>query len=241
MDKERLNNRIYRLAYSSQQYVVNNGHLAVTYMNSRPAYQEIRPTLKTSLVVDGFPRSANSYCYYALMHALRSVGEVRGHTHGAGIYGYTRRKSIPAVALIRKPEDAVSSFLQYNPRLTPDSALRSYILFNETVLKFSSSIMVVSFETATQDFAAVLDSIASTFPSLASAQTTWTESDERTAREAVASSHFERHGGKLSVSKIPLPQSTRGAMRDELLSRVVASTSYSLATDIYQALREISK
>lgn len=227
----------YRTAYLLQQHIVNSGTFGPAYISSRPVYSGVRPTPDTVLIVDGFPRSANSYCYYGLKRAFGHLGEVRGHTHAGAVFDHASRRNIPSVALIRHPVDAVSSFLQYNTRLTPGIALKSYSLFYEATIRNSDSVLICSFSTITQDFSSLLLSIQNRF-SIDRIQTTWSTDDDRATKGEVEASHLARNGGSLATARVPLPRSERDAARQVLAQKVVDSPMYSRAITCYRQLEK---
>src|SRR5215211_5981100 len=88
-------------------------------------------TPDTQLVIEGFPRSANTFARVAFNRA--QSGRVR-IAHGLHVPAQVIRAStwrIPTLILIRKPKDAVLSFAIRDP-ISVDQALRYYITFYET-------------------------------------------------------------------------------------------------------------
>ena len=68
---------------------------------------------QTDLVIDGFPRSANSYTEAAFEVSQQNLGlNIVSHSHAAAQILESTRREIPTVLLIRNPDDAVASFLE---------------------------------------------------------------------------------------------------------------------------------
>ena len=66
------------------------------------------------------------------------------------------RWRIPTLVLIRRPKDAVLSFVIRDP-ISVDQALRYYLSFYETVEKYRDSYVLGLFEEVTGDFGRVIN------------------------------------------------------------------------------------
>jgi hypothetical protein len=119
-------------------------------------------TPDTQLVIEGFPRSANTFARVAF-NAAQS-GRVR-IAHGLHVPAQVVRAAqlrIPTLVLIRKPKDAVLSFAIRDP-ITVDQALRYYISFYETSEKYRDAYVLGLFEEVTEDFGEVIRRINNRF------------------------------------------------------------------------------
>lgn len=107
---------------------------------------------ETSLVIEGFPRSGNTWTEALVRsHASRPVC-LAHHTHAVAhvLHAITLKK--PVLLLIRNPDDAVLSFLRIsNYRLSLETAYKDYADFYKRLLKTTTSplVKVFSFETVT--------------------------------------------------------------------------------------------
>lgn len=101
------------------------------------------------LLVDGYPRTANSYAYNFL---TRFHGDVRcvHHTHASATLKMARRFGTPSVVLVRDPLDAVTSNL-----IRSQGSLAylegHYRQYYDYVREHADELRVVPFETVTQD------------------------------------------------------------------------------------------
>lgn len=101
------------------------------------------------LLVDGYPRTANSYAYNFL---TRFHGDVRcvHHTHASATLKMARRFDTPPVVLVRDPLDAVTSNL-----IRSQGSLAylegHYEQYYDYVRDHADEVTVVPFETVTQD------------------------------------------------------------------------------------------
>ena len=73
------------------------------------------------------------------------------------------RLGLPTVVLIRRPADAVSSYLVRRPTLTPDDALLEYLDFYRTAWPARDGFVVAPFDLVVSDFGAVIDRVNKRF------------------------------------------------------------------------------
>jgi hypothetical protein len=120
-------------------------------------------TPETELVIEGFPRSANSFARVAFNRAQKE-GKVRIATglHVPAQVIRAARWRIPTLVLIRRPKDAVLSFAIRDP-ISVEQALRYYLSFYETVENCSDAYVLGTFEEVTGDFGRVIQRLNDRF------------------------------------------------------------------------------
>jgi hypothetical protein len=119
-------------------------------------------TPDTQLVIEGFPRSANTFARVAFNRAQSERVRI---AHGLHVPAQVIRASkwrIPTLVLIRKPKDAVLSFAIRDP-ISVDQALRYYLSFYETVEAYRDAYVLGLFEEVTEDFGEVIRRINDRF------------------------------------------------------------------------------
>jgi hypothetical protein len=125
---------LYRLARKDQAHVV-------------------RPD--TQLVIEGFPRSANTFARVAFNRAQSERVRIAHGLHVPAQVIRASRWRIPTLVLLRKPKDAVLSFAIRDP-ISVDQALRYYLSFYETVEEYRDAYVLGLFEEVTEDFGEVI-------------------------------------------------------------------------------------
>ena len=98
-------------------------------------------TPDTQLVIEGFPRSANTFARVAFNRAQSERVRI---AHGLHVPAQVIRAAtwrIPTLVLIRKPKDAVLSFAIRDP-ISVDQALRYYLSFYETVEEYRDAYVL---------------------------------------------------------------------------------------------------
>ncbi len=115
----------------------------------------------TQLVVDGYPRSANSFAEAAFLYSQDFDLRMANHSHSAAQILRASERGVPCVVLLRQPEDAVASMMimlatdDDNPEfVTSDLALdaaqadmhlRDYAAFYEPIEKHSQAFVTAEF------------------------------------------------------------------------------------------------
>lgn len=109
------------------------------------------------LLVDGYPRCANSYISEALRVCAPGL-RVRSHCHNPAFVLYAVRSRKPVCLLYREPVAAISSWIVYSGA-SPHIAIQLYIDYYETIEHCLRDVVLVDFEEATRQFSIVVDRI----------------------------------------------------------------------------------
>lgn len=116
-----------------------------------------RVTRHTDLVIEAFPRSGNTFAYFAFQSSQPSFVRVAHHLHAPAQLMQAARWRIPALLIVRDPLDAVCSFVQREPVLSLRQALRSWIQFHRSLVGRRQHFVVVTFDQAMSDFGSVVE------------------------------------------------------------------------------------
>ncbi len=105
------------------------------------------------LVIEGYPRSANTFAVMAL-RVMGNEGLVVGnHYHSPMQVALAEKHRIPAIVLFRAPVPAVASFLAYHGgQVSAREALARYVHFYRSSLAHSRSFVAAPFEEVTSHF-----------------------------------------------------------------------------------------
>ena len=112
----------------------------------------------TQFVLEGFPRSANTFSYVALKDVHPNLN-IAHHLHLPIQIILGVKRKIPVVVLIREPKDAILSLLLRDSRMNLDSAIRNYVSFYKIAIKFRDDIIVADFNDVIVDFNIIIAKI----------------------------------------------------------------------------------
>ena len=111
----------------------------------------------TDLVIEGFPRSANTFAVTAFQLAQTHPVHVAHHLHSSGHVIAAADRGVPALLIVRAPREAVVSSVLRKPSLAVEGVARRYASFHEPLVPLIGRIEIASFEEVTTDFGAVID------------------------------------------------------------------------------------
>jgi hypothetical protein len=127
--------RLHRLSYSRD----------FSFLQTKP---------DSELVIEGAQRSATSHTL-ALFQVASELGQGRRlriarHLHVTAQYRLAMRWNVPALLLLRRPEDCARSLVLFNRHLTPRQVLKTWVEFHRTAWRWRDRILVIPFEQATK-------------------------------------------------------------------------------------------
>jgi hypothetical protein len=100
----------------------------------------------TRLLIEGFPRSANTFVEAALRLSQPDDLRLAHHSHAPASVIWACRRGIPAIVLIRDPVDAVASFLEMRGEgFDAGLLLREYRDFHEAIERYRADFLLVGF------------------------------------------------------------------------------------------------
>lgn len=185
------------------------------YVRLRSQLRHGLVTPQTQLILEGFPRSANAYAEWAFRYAngVDVTMAVRLHSPRAVRFG--AQHSIPTIVLIRRPRDAVASWLQYKPGLKAERAFRRYALYYEQVYPLRDEIVIAGFDEVVADFGAVIRRCNDRFGTSFVPYSRDPEA-EAWVRARIESAWAYDETGEAPEHRVPRPSNDRHAAKDLL-------------------------
>ncbi len=133
----------------------------------------------SEIVIEGFPRSGNSFARSAFQRANPGVQKIATHVHSPAQVILAVQYKRPTVVMLRRADDAVVSLIAFSAQLGQREiegsknlkivrrsifeAYRSYINFYKKIEKHKSDFVYAPFEEITSDFGKVIDKINARF------------------------------------------------------------------------------
>lgn len=129
----------------------------------RPRRRTLLVTKNTEIVIEGYPRSANTFAVAAFLLAQDRPVKIARHLHVPAQVIKAVKIKIPTLVLIRKPEDAALSLMVREPRMSAKRALYDYINFYRTIQPYCADFVLATFEEVTTNFGYVIERVNSKF------------------------------------------------------------------------------
>jgi hypothetical protein len=107
----------------------------------------------TDLLVEGFPRSGNTFAVAWLALALPDL-RVASHVHHPAHVRRAQQLGVPALVVIRPPRDSVLSNLVYRPDADPAQLLDGWLAFHDPAVLRHAGTFLTTFAAVTGDMGA---------------------------------------------------------------------------------------
>lgn len=185
---------------------------------------------ETELVIEGYPRSANSYAVIGLQLAQSRPRQIAHHTHAPAQVILAAQRGLPLLVPIRHPRDAVASLLIRDPRYSVDLALRAYASFYEAVLPYADRMVLAPFDDLTRDLGGVIRTVNRRFGTDFDAPSADPEHTAATFR-LIEEIDAQTGGGEHTVAR---PSTWRREYRQTILRQVQAASRYSDILGLYE-------
>ena len=114
---------------------------------------------QSELVIEGFPRSANTFSVAAFKYAQTTEVRLVSHLHFAAQIQMAHRWGVPCLVLIREPLSACTSLIIREPVFPPRMLLKQYIRFHRRISRLLDHVVVADFQEVTGDYGAVIQRI----------------------------------------------------------------------------------
>jgi hypothetical protein len=132
-------------------------------MRHHRRYRELVITDGTELVIEGYPRSGNTFAVAALQFAQPRPLQIARHTHLPAQVMEGVRRGLPTLVIVRNPRDAAISLVIREPEVTIARALERYRRYHDRIHACRSGFMVATFDEVTTGFGAVVERFNQTF------------------------------------------------------------------------------
>lgn len=214
--------RVRRVLRRARELLGDDPAYLPIVLRATPTGTVRRITDRTQIIIEGFPRSGNTFAFFALTHAERLAGRevaIASHVHTPSQVKLAVSQRFPTLYVIREPLDTITSLLIAAPHVRFESALREYVHHHREIFGARDRFVIASFDDVTGDFGAVTARVNAAFgTSFACFEST--EAHTEAVFAAIDENHRVLHGGTENV--VPRPSSLRKAEKDWLVEQLSA-------------------
>jgi len=220
-------NAANRLLYEGKTVVARSPTLALPVARLRGHGEPFDPAV--DIVIEGFPRSANSFAVHAFRVAQDRPVRIAHHLHAPAQVIAAVRARVAAIVLVREPEDAVLEFVIAKGYISVRQALRGYLRFYTALLPYRDRVVIGPFREVTSDFGAVIAKVNEMFGTRF-LEFNHTDDNVRSAFEAIDADWATRlpPGGIPFERKVGRPSKVREGLKEELSADYRAASLGSL-------------
>jgi hypothetical protein len=160
------------------------------------------------IVIDGFPRSANTFSSHAFSFANPGV-RMSHHMHAPANILLAVRHGVPTIVVIRNPADAVLSEVIREPRKRLRRALTEWISYYTLVRRVVDHVVLADFAVVTSDYAFVIAEVNRRFNTNFNLYHNSPESDQMVFESIEATGRAKGWTGTQLDLQVPRPSRQR--------------------------------
>ena len=151
-------------------------------------------TAATELVIEGYPRSGNTFAVEAFRSAQHAPVNISSHVHTPAQLLRAISAGIPALLVIREPIAAATSLMLAAPYTSASGVLYEWIRFHRRLVPRRDELVVATFDDVTTDMGAVIARINERYG------TTFTSFQHDPTAEADVFAHIEAHNAHRNLA-----------------------------------------
>ena len=192
----------------------------------------------TEIVIEGFPRSGNTFTVAAFAFAQRRMVRTAHHLHVPAHVIEAARLGVPTLVIVRHPKDAIVALKMMYPDLSVSRILKSYVNYHRAILPLVDACVIATFEQVTSDLGTVIQRCNEKY-NTSFDRFVHTEENVEKVFAVLRAAAYARIPDRASIGVIPDPQSPREqqkALLKEKLDFLWSGRNYQLASHLYNNL-----
>jgi hypothetical protein len=199
---------VARLRLSISLLLGDYPRLYYPVMRHRRRYKDLLISDDTEIVIEGYPRSGNTFAVAALQFAQNRALRMARHTHAPAQVMEAVRRRLPTLLLVRAPRDAAVSLVIREPAVTLEHALKRYERYHRRLHGYRAGFLVATFGEVTSSFGPVVERLNRRF-GLALTPFEHTPSNCEEVFKAVEDMERKDFGGVLREHRVARPSDWR--------------------------------
>lgn len=198
-------------------------------------------TRQTDVVIEGFPRSSNTFAAAALHQAADGRLTIASHVHTPSQVVLAVRRDLPTLVVIREPVATLASLLVAAPHVRAGAALREWSHHYEVLWPHRDRFVVATFAQVTSDFGRVTQRLNERF----GVDFPLFRHDE--ASLAAVSDHMQKghewwHPGESNNAPWPLERrNERNSLARALLTEERHAGALARANEVFERYRSVAE
>ncbi|GIW56600.1 MAG: hypothetical protein KatS3mg082_3004 [Nitrospiraceae bacterium] len=212
---------VRRLRYLLRVHLGQYPLLALPAFHLHPRQRSYVVSRRTEVVIEGYPRSANTFAVAAFSMAQPRVVRIAHHLHIPAQILRAAALGIPVIVLIRDPVEAAASLLVREPHITASLALKSYIAFYSRVYDVRDHYVTATFREVTTDFGSVIERLNAKFGTTFSPFKHTPHAVEAVMKIVEAMDREDRRAADVDEKTVARPSHVRAALKSVMRQRIL--------------------
>lgn len=206
-----------------------------------PLYRILAVRHDTEIVIEGYPRCANTFAVIAFTQSQPQAVKVAHHLHSISQLRRGVELGIPTLVLLRDPREAILSLAIRKQHATPKWAAEEYVDFHSGAAELRDHVLFADFEEVTSDFGAVIRRVNNCYRRRFSE---FEHTDENVSKCYEQIDSIERRdagGSDLRATHVARPSDDRRRSKEAIAALLDSSAMLPLikeAERLYRALSE---
>ena len=113
-------------------------------------------TASTDLVIEGFPRSGNTFTTFAIEDASGHELTIASHVHQPCQIKLALARGLPTVLVVRDPVSALASYLVYDDRFSASTVIGEYCSYHRELVPYAERLLICEFDEITSHISSVI-------------------------------------------------------------------------------------
>lgn len=223
--------------FSIQSLIARYPRPLLLWAKSRRRLKPLIVTPTTQLVIEGFPRCANSFAVVAFESAQPKPVLIAHHLHAEAQVTLAVKYRIPVLVLYREPVGAVTSLIARHPEISTTQALGRYVRFYKTITEFAEQVVLADFAEVISEFDKVIDRLNRRFGSEFTPYVNSEQADRRVF-DVLDALNVADSGGL--EDKLARPSSRKAATQMNLREKVISHHLLPEARAMYARINELA-
>ncbi|GAA0810249.1 hypothetical protein GCM10009111_00820 [Colwellia asteriadis] len=215
-------------------WVASSPTLLNIYYGQRQKFKGLLVNSSTDIVIEGFPRSANTFAVIAFKQAQVKEYQVAHHLHAEAQLKLAVKYNTPAIVVLREPISAISSLLVRDSNYNATQALQRYIDFYTVVKALKAQLVIAEFNEVTQNMGAIIKRCNTQF-SRNFLSFDHTSANTQNVFDEIKAINQRKEQGKPSM--IAMPNKEKEHRQIEYLSEINNHPLFTTANNLYISLK----
>lgn len=200
-----------------------------------PHNQHLLVSEEKDLVIEGFPRSANSFVFTAFRVSQDKKLQIAHHLHHEAQLFLAAKFKIPTVVLIREPFEACISTAIFNNERSIMKALNAWIRFYKSVEQLHDKIVICDFKDVTFNINTLFNKINKKYKT--KFKKVKMTSLRKKVFEKIKKYNIKNKFNKRQEFQIAIPNLKRNSMKKALTKKMLLNPQikrkYAIAKNLY--------
>lgn len=174
---------------------------------------------QTEIVIEGFPRSGNTFASYAFRLAQNRPARIAHHCHHEAPVSLAVKRNIPVIVVVRRPIDACVSLAVHRGKSAIDVEPVRWLEFYRNIARLKSGLVIAKFDDITSNFGSIVDEVNQRW---GARFTPFVHSDENVKQvmNHIRQDSMRSLADNVRERKIAIPSVDRDALKDPLHEQV---------------------